>query len=259
MNVGVQEFRNVSLSKLCDAFTTVFVDQLSDGSIRIFPCRVITQTKSQRQLIEVIESDLLGTVLVLDGELQLASSDEDVYHLAITNAVALNTRKWAKGCRALVLGGGDGCAARELLNHGHIEKCVIVDFDQYVLNLFRSQSLGQIFRTLQTFHDTRVEVVCSDATSFLERNSAKWHAVIVDLPDYYVVNRRKFGELLSLVRRRLTSGGVLALQAGPSRTIQPWLYDVLQGCRLVIIATHTIRLLSFGEDWTIVVAQLQVN
>ncbi len=257
MKMGVQKYRNVALSKLLAASTVVFVDQLSDGSIRIIPCRVITQTKSQRQLIEVIESDLLGTVLVLDGELQISSRDEDVYHLAITNPVAFNTRKWEKGCRVLVLGGGDGCVARELLDHGHIEKCVIVDFDQNVINLFQSQSLGHIFRTLQTFHDTRVEVVCSDAISFLERNTTEWHAVIVDLPDYCVTDRQKYQELLSLIEQRLISDGVLALQAGPSRTIQPWLYAALQGCQLDVIATQTIRLLSFGEDWTIIVARRQ--
>ncbi len=254
--LGVGCWRMVPFRKLCSAFKTVFVDCLSDGSIRIFPCRELSRTQSQRQLIEVLESDVLGTVLVLDGELQLATVDENVFHTAIADEVVSNLRSSVRGCNVLVLGGGDGCAARELLLQERISKCVVVDYDQYVLNLFRSQSIGKVFRTSQTFVDRRLEARCSEATQFLEGSSLKWHATIVDLPDSYVMDRRRLSKLLKLVRQRLLPGGVLALQAGPARTVQEWLYHVLEECQLDLVATRTVRLLSFGEDWAIVVATL---
>lgn len=72
----------------------------------------------------------MGRMLVLDRALQCAERDEAGYHEMITHVPLC--RKGAalgSGKRALIIGGGDGGAAREILRHQDVEAVDLVDID----------------------------------------------------------------------------------------------------------------------------------
>ena len=72
--------------------------------------------------------------LYLNGHLQFSSVDEYRYHEALVHPAML-----APGPkrRILILGGGDGLAAREVLSFNEVQDVVLVDLDPKVTNIFR--------------------------------------------------------------------------------------------------------------------------
>ena len=76
--------------------------------------------------------------LYLNGHLQFSSVDEYRYHEALVHpAMCLAERR----ANILILGGGDGLAAREVLKHEGVERIDLVDIDPAVTGLFRDHPM----------------------------------------------------------------------------------------------------------------------
>lgn len=69
-------------------------------------------------------------VLVLDGKLQSAESDEGLYHEVLVHPALLHH---PNPKNVFIMGGGEGSTAREVLRHKSVEKCTMVDIDQGML------------------------------------------------------------------------------------------------------------------------------
>lgn len=146
--------------------------------------------------------------LYLDGGLQFSTRDEFRYTESLVYPAL------AQGARsALILGGGDGLAARELLRHSQISEITQVELDPAVIDLART--------TLQdanrgALDDPRVTVVIDDAMTWLRTVDRTFDAVIVDLPDpdNPVLGRLYSTEFYTLVTRALAPGRLMVVQAG---------------------------------------------
>jgi spermidine synthase len=82
--------------------------------------------------------------MFLDGDLQFSSVDEYRYHEALVHPAMAGTGVGADAGagaatarRVLVLGGGDGLAAREVLRHDTVDEVVQVDLDPAVTRMAR--------------------------------------------------------------------------------------------------------------------------
>jgi spermidine synthase len=116
--------------------------------------------------------------------------------------------------RVLILGGGDGMAAREVAKHADVQRIDLVDLDPMVTELFRHRPLLARLND-HVFEDHRVKVHNLDAMRFLEGGNELYDVIIMDLPD---PSDPGLGKLYSqtffnLVGRRLAAGGALACQA----------------------------------------------
>jgi spermidine synthase len=147
--------------------------------------------------------------LYLDGGLQFSTRDEYRYTESLVYP--------ALGGRArsvLVLGGGDGLAARELLRQPGIEKIVQVELDPAVVDLARTTMRGANGGSLD---NPRVNVIADDAMTWLRGpHSGLFDAVIVDLPDpdTPVLGRLYSTEFYALASRALAPGGLMVVQSG---------------------------------------------
>ena len=147
--------------------------------------------------------------LYLDGGLQFSSRDEYRYTESLVYPAL------GAGARSvLVLGGGDGLAARELLRTPGIEKIVQVELDPAVIEL-----AGSTMRSANggSLDNPRVQIVITDAMSWLRAvKSPSFDAVIVDLPDpdTPVLGRLYSTEFYTLVSRALAPDGLLVVQSG---------------------------------------------
>ncbi len=113
----------------------------------------------------VITSSGPNFQLFLNSNLQFNSVDEYRYHEALVHP-AMAVATGAK--RALVLGGGDGLAVREILKYPSIESVTLVDLDPGMTGLSRD------FPWLRTLNggaldDPRVRVINDDAFLWLDR------------------------------------------------------------------------------------------
>lgn len=154
--------------------------------------------------------------LWIDGFLQLSSDDEHVYHETLVHpALALAVDP----SRALVLGGGDGLVARELLRCRDVERIVVVDLDRAMTRAARDlPALARLGGA--SLDDPRVELRHEDALAFLARESQRFGVIVFDLPDptSEILARLYARETFVRIRARLAPGGVLAVQAGSPRT-----------------------------------------
>jgi len=149
--------------------------------------------------------------LYLDGHLQFSSIDEARYHESL---VVPAMEAAGKPRSVLILGGGDGLAAREVLKYPSVERIVLVDLDPEMTELARTRQ-ELVALNLGALSSPKLTVVSEDAMRFVEMSEDFFDVVIIDLPD---PNSEGLAKLYStafyaLVARRLSAHGVLVTQA----------------------------------------------
>ena len=127
-----------------------------------FPnARRLARVDSPYQRIEVWDTPQLGRLFTLDGRPMTSTGDEFIYHECMVHPAAL---AHPSPKAALVLGGGDGGAAQQLLKHPGIERIVVAELDAQVVRLTR-EYLPEVHGG--AFDDPRVELVIGDAADFV--------------------------------------------------------------------------------------------
>jgi spermidine synthase len=161
----------------------------------------------------VVTRSARGFSLFLNGNLQFASVDEYRYHEALVHPVmqVANARK-----RVLILGGGDGLAAREVLSYPEVESVTLVDLDPAIT------TLGVRFAELKelnggSLENPRLHLLNDDALRFLAERKPDDHydVAIVDFPD---PNNFSLGKLYTtrfygLLKAALGENGVAVVQS----------------------------------------------
>jgi spermidine synthase len=211
---------------------------------------VVATAQSSYQQIVVTERN--GDVrLYLDGDLQFSSVDEYRYTEALVHPVLA-----ADPQRVLILGGGDGLAAREVVRHPSVREVVQVELDPSVLELARTR-LADLNDGALT-HPT-VEVVVADAFTWLREPAARgFDAVVVDMPDpdTPALGRLYSTEFYGLVHAAVRPGGLVSVQAG-SPYSTPTAYwrtvSTVASAGLAVTPYH-VHVPSFG-DWGFVLGK----
>jgi spermidine synthase len=120
-----------------------------------------------------------GLELYVDGELQFRAADEHLYHRALLEpALGLLPHR----AHVMIMGGGDGLAARDLLRSERVGRITIVDWDRTVTRLFRDDPSLRVLNH-DALRDPRVRVVHSDVRSLLARPGEPFDLVVGDLTD----------------------------------------------------------------------------
>jgi spermidine synthase len=141
-----------------------------------FPnARRLASVASPHQLIEVWDTPQLGRLFTLDGRPMTSVGDEFIYHECMVHPIAV---AHPAPRTALVLGGGDGGAARQLLRHPDITRVVVAELDAEVVRLTR-EYLPQVHGG--AFDDQRVELVIGDAADFVAAAQEQFDLVVFDL------------------------------------------------------------------------------
>lgn len=150
--------------------------------------------------------------LYINGNQQLSSFDEFMYHEPM---VHLPMNLIDKKSNILILGGGDGCIARELFKYDTIENITLVDLDQEMLNLGKNNA---IFTELNegSMTNTKLTTVAKDAFNFLEDSKTTYDAIFIDLPDPNNVDLNKLytKEFYYICKSKLADNGILITQSG---------------------------------------------
>ncbi|WP_316739165.1 polyamine aminopropyltransferase [Streptomyces sp. MK7] len=150
--------------------------------------------------------------LFLDGRLRVCGQDERRYHEALVHPAMTGPH-----ARVLILGGGDGLAAREVLRHPGVRRVDIVEVDPAVVRLARTDP-GLARLNGHVYGDRRLHVTVADAFGWLRGAPAgAYDVVIEDLPDPGITASTKLyaQEFYGLARRALAPGGRLVVHAGP--------------------------------------------
>lgn len=148
--------------------------------------------------------------LYLNNNLQFSSLDEYRYHEALVHpAMSMAT----KVNNILVLGGGDGLAVREILKYKQVKKITLVDLDEGMTKLFKTNQVLVNFNK-NSLNNSKVTVYNKDAYIWAKACKEKFDVVIIDFPD---PSNYSLGKLYSLnfyktVQNLLHTDAVVVIQ-----------------------------------------------
>ncbi|MCK4398338.1 MAG: hypothetical protein KAV25_05035, partial [Methanophagales archaeon] len=225
---------------------------------------ILERTQSRYQTITVIDHDILGRVLFLDGRVQISESDDEPYSeaLVLPAAVTLLNNAHKHNLDVLIIGGGD-LGVLEVLTRFSDDKIgniTLVDLDPEVIEISKKY-LVSIHN--DSWKDHRYEYVAMDGRKYIEealRDSKKFDLVILDLPD---PNNDILATFYSLefyndVYSLLDEDGMMATQA----TQADWALDAdgyiiiantLRQSRFPVVRMYTQYIPSFGQ-WGFAIA-----
>jgi spermidine synthase len=198
----------VALSLIAGLFMAERLQRWAE--VAAYQAPVIYASSSRYQRI-VLARDGPGVRLYLNGNLQFSSRDEYRYHEAL---VWPALGRVANPRKVLILGGGDGMAAREVLRHAAVEQVTLVDLDPAMTKLFRSAPmLASLNRG--SLSSPRVKVVNTDAFLWVREARDTYDVIVIDFPDptEFSLGKLYTESFYREVSRLLAPGGVAAVQS----------------------------------------------
>lgn len=173
----------------------------------------MADVQSPFQRVELLRLHGLGRTLLLDGHVQLAEMDEHAYHELLVWWPLLQMQSPR---RALIVGGGDGCVARELLRHESIEAVDMVEIDQVVIDVCKKEwpELSS-----SAYDDPRLNLFVADAFLFVKGERDPYDLIVLDSTDVYEEEDSSLSESLFTTefyvdcKRLLAPGGFVVTQA----------------------------------------------
>ena len=139
---------------------------------------ILFEGKSDFQDIVVADSKEYGRMLMLDGVFQTSDKDEFTYHENITH-IPLFLHPSPKN--VLIIGGGDGGAAREAVRHPEVERVTMVDIDGKVIELSKKYFPKISAAILE--NNPKLTVKVGDGIAFMKEAENFYDVIIVDCSD----------------------------------------------------------------------------
>lgn len=213
--------------------------------------KVIYSTQSKYQKIVITEWKNEHW-LYLNGNLQFCSMDEVMYHEPLVHPVMNLVQN---PTHVLILGGGDGCAVREILKYPSVQSIELIDLDKKMTDLGQT---NEILKTINkgALNDNKVHIKNEDAFVFLTKNAHFYDIIIIDLPDPRTIElgRLYSHEFYSLCHKSLRPNGAIITQAGSPYYVTKafnCIRKTLESSEFSVIPMHN-QVLSMGEwGWII--------
>lgn len=173
--------------------------------------KIIFTKKSPYQKLVVTKSQK-DIKLFINGNLQFSSLDEYRYHEALVLPALCFTQNPKK---ILILGGGDGLAIRESLQHiPKVEKITLVDLDPEMTDSF-SKNIDLVKLNEGSLLSEKVEIFNEDAFVWARNCEEKFDFIICDFPDpsNYSLGKLYSNTFYNYIARILSDDGILAVQS----------------------------------------------
>tara|TARA_X000000950_G_scaffold28057_1_gene30198 strand:+ start:748 stop:1572 length:825 start_codon:yes stop_codon:yes gene_type:complete len=134
--------------------------------------------KSNFQKIEIFDTLTYGRVLALDGVIQVTEKDEYAYSEMLVHPAMQALAK--KANKILIIGGGDGAVAEEVLKYHYVKNIDLVDIDKEVIDLSK-----KYFKKINnnSLINKKLKLFYEDAFNFIDKNKNSYDLVIADRPD----------------------------------------------------------------------------
>ena len=222
--------------------------------------RLLEAGRSEWQTYEVWETPRFGKLFRLDGCFMTSERDEFYYH---ENLIHVPGVAHPGLRRALILGGGDGGSADELLKYPGIERIVIAELDAMVVELSR--------RHLHAVHhgaldDARVEVRIGDGMKYVHEDGPaageRYDLIVLDLTDPVgPAAALHTAGFFAACRALLAEGGALSLHLGTPVYQPERVQALVRGLRSVFacVRPYFLYIPLYGSLWGLACASDAVD
>ena len=173
--------------------------------------KIITSQKSKFQNILIFDSKYFGRILTLDKVIQITEFDHFYYSEMLSHIPIITHGKVE---RVLIIGGGDGAIAHEVLKHTSIKEVFICEIDQDVINLSVKYLKKINFGSLK---NPKVKIIIEDASQFIRKNNFKnyFDLIIADRPDPIGPGKNLFKiKFYKDIKNALSNSGIAVFQNG---------------------------------------------
>lgn len=206
--------------------------------------------KTKKQEVAVLETKTFGRTLFLDGILQSAEKDEEIYHRKLVHPVMFHLKKHQ---HVLIIGGGEGATLREVCKYDSekIASITMLDWDEELVEYFRKHEPSW---HKGAFDDPRVTFEYVDVFELIGQKR-EYDVILVDLvdPDF---SDKRWKELLKTLYSWLPETGTMSINAGG---FLPWdMKDVVEiehYLRKIAGLQRVFKMRcfcpSFGREWAI--------
>lgn len=156
-----------------------YSEKLSEGAkFSMLVDEHIYSEQTPFQKIDFFNTKTFGKFFTLDGLIMLTEKDEFIYHEMIT-AVPMAVNPNIK--KVLIIGGGDGGTAREILRYNTIEKVDMVEIDERVVRLCQKYLPST---ACKLDNDERLKLYFEDGLAFVrDAKEGSYDLILVDSTD----------------------------------------------------------------------------
>jgi spermidine synthase len=188
----------------------VFIEQTDPFESYTFRLqRIVHHGKTQFQDVLIADTYNHGRALVLDGAMQSAEDDEEIYHEMLVQPALL---RHPDPRDVLVIGGGEGATLREVLAHQSVRTATMVDLDGEVVELCREHLPHW---HCKAFDDDRARLVFADGREFVENDDRHYDVAIIDVVDMLdngPAQKLYTHQFYQQLRQRLRPNGLVIVQ-----------------------------------------------
>ena len=222
------------------------LEKLNETSGVWFDGTLVERRQTPFQLLEVWDTPELGRIFRLDGFNMTSERDEFFYHENLVHPAAI---AHPAPRRALVIGGGDGGSAEELLKHPTMERVHMAELDPEVIEVAKAQ-FGRVHRG--AFDDPRLKVTVGDGLAYLRATDVRYDLVAMDLTDPVGPSVELYSPAtFALAKRAMADGGALVLHLGSPFSHPGRVRQTLANLREVfrIVAPYFVHIPLYGSIW----------
>lgn len=190
--------------------------------------KLLFSEQTEYQLVEVYETDTWGNLMTIDGMVMLSEKDEFVYHEMLSH-VGLFAHPNPR--RVLIIGGGDGGTAREVMRHDSVEQVDMVEIDEAVVRASR-----EFLPEVGDWDNPKLNVLFENGIRFVQDIEDPYDIIIIDGSDPVGPAEDLFKkDFIQSCYDGLAENGVLTAQ-----TESPWVQDYHSSMNRVFTALNAI-------------------
>ncbi len=213
---------------------------------------IVKRFKTSTQRIALIEHN--GEMLIYANgyEMFATTDDENMYAEAL---IHLPLAAASKREHVLIIGGGGGITAKEVLKYSELKEITVVDIDSIMFDF------GKNLEPLVNFNEgslnhPKVKTVIEDGRTFIEENPLKWDAIFIDIPEpsknFPELSRLFSLEFFQFLKERLEPGGVINVSCPSLAWVPKYLWSIqatLKAAGFHVLPYHFDIISDYEEDF----------
>ena len=235
----------------------VLTEYLTDDSgFFVRSLREFERFQTPYQTVEVHDTKTFGKLFRLDGHLMTSEKDEFFYHENLVHVAAI-THPAPK--TALIIGGGDGGSAEELLKHQTINSVTLVEIDLAVLDIARKYFAEVHHGALL---DARLTVKVEDGLAFVRGATDTYDLIVLDLTDPGGASEPLYGaEFYRTCAARLNPTGAMTLHIASPVAHPERVRAAMANLRAVfsVVIPYLVSIPLYGGLWMMACASPTLN
>jgi len=235
----------------------VLTEYLTDDTgIFVKSTREFERFKSPYQAVEVHDTRSFGKLFRLDSHFMTSEKDEFFYH---ENLIHIAAMAHPAPAAALIVGGGDGGSAEELLKYPTMKMVTLVEIDLAVVDIARKY-FGEIHRG--ALNDPRLRLNVEDGLAFVRTTTETYDLIVLDLTDPGGPSEPLYdAEFYRACSARLNPTGAMTLHVGSPVAHPERIRAIVANLRatFAVVVPYLTSIPLYGGLWMMACASSTLN